>query len=70
MKAIKNQGQVNTIKKYIYNDKDSPSTSKQKKIFNKLSDERIEQITRLYEEVNHDNLIYRYKGSTADVEFN
>ena len=70
MKAIKNQGQVNTIKKYIYNDKDSPSTSKQKKIFNKLSDERIEQITRLYEEVNPDNLIYRYKGSTADVEFN
>ena len=67
MKAIKNQGQVNTIKKYIYNDKDSPSTSKQKKIFNKLSDERIEQITRLYEEVNPDNLIYRYKGSTADV---
>ena len=70
MKAIKNQGQVNTIKKYIYNDKDSPSTSKQKKIFNKLSDVRIEQITRLYEEVNPDNLIYRYKGSTADVEFN
>ena len=70
MKAIKNQGQVNTIKKYIYNDKDSPSTSKQKKIFNKLSDERIEQITRLYEEVYPDNLIYRYKGSTADVEFN
>ena len=70
MKAIKNQGQVNTIKKYIYNDKDSPSTSKQKKIFNKLSDVRIEQITRLYEEVNPDNLIYRYKGSTADAKFN
>ena len=30
----------------------------------------LEQITELDRKVNPDNLIYRYKGSTADVKFN
>ena len=34
IKAIKNQGKVQTIKKYTYDDEDSPLTSKQKDIFN------------------------------------
>ena len=40
IKAIPNQGQVKTIKKYIYDDKDSPSILKQKEIFNKLIDKK------------------------------
>ena len=44
--------------------------SKQKEIFNELVDERLEEITDLDEKVNSDNLIYRYKGRTADAEFN
>ena len=40
IKAIQNQGQVKTIKKYTYNDKDSPLISRQKEIFNKLADEK------------------------------
>ena len=38
IKAIQSQGKVKTIKKYLYDDKDSPLISKQKQIFNKLAD--------------------------------
>ena len=43
--------------------------SKQKEIFNELVDERLEKITDLDKKVNSDDLIYRYKGNTADVKF-
>ena len=43
--------------------------SKQKEIFNKLVDERREKITDLDKKVNSNDLIYRYKGNTADVKF-
>ena len=52
------------IKKYLN------KISKQKEIFNELADEWFEEITGLDKEVNPDNLIYRYKGSTADAKFN
>ena len=42
--------------------------SKQKEIFNEIVDERLEEITDLDEKVNSDDLIYRYKGSTANVK--
>ena len=32
-------------------------------------DERLEKITDLDERVNSDDLIYRYKGNTADAKF-
>ena len=44
--------------------------SKQKEIFNKLVDERLDEITELDEKFNADNLIYKYKGHTADLKFN
>ena len=44
--------------------------SNQKEIFNKLVEERLEEITKLDKKVNLDNLIYRYKGSTANEKFN
>ena len=69
IKAIQNQGQVKTIKKYTYDDEDSPLISKQKEIFNKLVDERLDEITELDKKVNHDDLIYRYKGKTPDEKF-
>ena len=69
IKAV--QGKIKTIKKYAYNDKeDSPLISKQKEIFNKLADERLEKITKLDKKVNPDNLIYKYKGLTIDSKFN
>ena len=43
--------------------------SKQKEIFNKLADERLDKITKLDKKVNLDDLIYRYKGKTPDENF-
>ena len=52
IKAIQNQGKIKTIKKHAYSDKDipvkdkdSPVIPKQKEIFNKLVDERVDEIT-------------------------
>ena len=44
--------------------------SKQKEIFDKFADERLEETTELEKKANLDNLTYRYKGSTANVKFN
>ena len=59
-----------TIKKYIYDPNDTPFISRQKEIFNKLVDERLNKITDLdKKKVNSDDLIYRYKGKFADTKF-
>ena len=47
IKAIQDQGQVKTIKKYDYDDEDTPFILKQKEIFNELVGERLEKITDL-----------------------
>ena len=60
MKAIQNQGEIKTIKRHVYSDKDSPLISWQKEIFSKLSDQRLEEITNLDKKVNPD-------GFTADA---
>ena len=69
IKAIQNQGQVKTIKKYIYDDEDRPLISKQKEIFNELADKRLDGIIKFDEKVNSENLISRYKDRT-DNKFN
>ena len=67
---MQNQGQVKTIKKYTYDNEDSPLTSKQKEIFNKLTDKMLDDITELEETVNLDDLIHRQKAKTPDEKFN
>ena len=70
-KCLKNkqkQFKIKTFKKHD-NDNDSPLISKQKEIFNKLSNKRLEEITELDKKVNPDDLIYKYKGPTADEKF-
>ena len=47
IKTIQDQGQVKTIKKYTYNNEDTPLIPKQKEIFNELVDERLEKIVDL-----------------------
>ena len=59
----------NKFKKHSYDSEDTSFISKQKEIFNKLVRERLEKITDLNEKVNSDDLIYRYKGKTADAKF-
>ena len=46
IKAIQNQGEIKTIKKYAHSDKDIPLISKEKEVFNKLVDARLEEITK------------------------
>ena len=70
IKAIQDQGQVKTIKKYDHDAEDNPFFSKQKEIFNELVDKRLEKITDLDKKVNNDDLIYRYEGNIADAKFN
>ena len=69
IKAIQDQGQVKTVKKYAYDAEDTPFVSKQKEILNEVVDERLEEIINLDKTANSDDLIYRYKGNTADVKF-
>ena len=47
IRAIQDRGQVKTIKKYSYDDEDTPFISKQKEIFNELVDERIKLIVKI-----------------------
>ena len=44
--------------------------SQNKKMFNKLLDERLDKITKLDKKVNYNDLIYRYKGKTPNEHFN
>ena len=43
--------------------------SRQNKVFNKLADERLEEMNELGKKVDPDKLIYRCKDLTADVKF-
>ena len=60
---------MKTIKKYTSNDNDSSSILKQKEKFDKLVDERLEEITESDKKVNPNNLIYRHTSPTADIKF-
>ena len=44
--------------------------SKQKEIFNELTDKKLNEITELDEKVHLDDLVYRYKGKTPEEKFN
>ena len=68
LNTLKSDNKI-TIKKYTYDPNDTPFNSKQKEIFNKLVDEKLEKITDLDEKVNNDDLIYRYKDKYADTKF-
>ena len=68
LNTLKSNNKI-TIKKYTYDPNDTPFISKQKEIFNKLVDERLEKITDLDKKVNRDGLIYRFKGRLTDRQF-
>ena len=51
LNTLKSDNKI-TIKKYTYDPNDTLFISKQKEIFNKLVDERLEKITHLHKKVN------------------
>ena len=69
LNTLKSDNEI-TIKKYTYDPNDTPFISKQKEIFSKLIDEKLEKIIDLDKKVNNDDLIYRCKGKFADTKFN
>ena len=69
LNTLKSDNKI-SIEKYKYDPKDTPFISRQKEIFNKLVDERIEKITDLDEKVNRNDLINRYKDKFVDTKFN
>ena len=70
MKAIQDQRNVKIIRKYTFDDEDTPWISKQKEVSNKLADKRLNEITELDKKVNLDDLPYKYKGNTPNEKFN
>ena len=70
IKAIQDKGEIKTIIKYAYSNTNNPLISNEKEIFDKLVDEKLKKVTKLGKKVNPDDLMYRYKGSTADEKFN
>ena len=71
IKAIQDQEKLKTVKKYDYDAEDTLFVSKQKEIFNELVDERPKKIINLNKKVDKNDLIYRYKKSTApNLDFN
>ena len=76
----KNEGQLKTIQKqedkqaettekYDYHTYNRLSISKQKEICNKSLDKRFEELVKLNKKADP-NLMYKYKGPTADKTFN
>ena len=62
------KGKLKQLKICAYDAEDAPLISKQKKV-NELVDKRLEKITDLDKKINSDDLIYRYKGNTPDLNF-
>ena len=70
LKQFKIKDKLKQLKKYTYDDENTPLISKQKKIFNELADERLKKITELNKKVNYDNFLYEFTGKTKDTDFN
>ena len=70
VKAIQDQRHVKIIKKYAFDDEDTPWILRQIEIFNELADKTLNEITELDKKVDLDDLIYKYKGNTPNEEFN
>ena len=60
IKAIQDQRQVKTIRKYVYDFEETQLILKQKEIFNELANKRHGEIEELDNIVKPDNLVYKY----------
>ena len=47
IKTIQNQGEINAIKKYSFDNENTPLISEQKELFNELVNKRFEEIANL-----------------------
>ena len=69
IKAIQDKRSIKSIEKFTYDINDSSVVLKEKEIYNKLTEESFEMITNLNKSVDINNLVFKYKGNTADEDF-
>ena len=69
VKTIQDKRPIKSIKKFAYNISDSPIVLKEKEIYNKFTEESFDKINDLDKKVDTNNLVFKYKGNTADEDF-
>ena len=68
IKAIQDKIPIKSIDKFVYGINDSPIALKEKKIYNKLTEQSFEKINNLEEKVDTNELVFKYKGNTPDED--
>ena len=58
------------MEKAKFDSDDDLATLRQKEIYNELTEEKKTEVKKLDDSVDRDKLIYKYKGSTSDANFN
>ena len=69
MKAIQDKGLNKSIKEVEYGADDYQMLLRQKEIYNELTEEKNNEIEKLDKMINRKELLCKYKGNTADVDF-
>ena len=69
VKAIQDKEFNKSTKEPEYVSGDDPMVLEQKKIYNKLSKEKKDEIDKLDKTIDRKELIYKYKGNTSDADF-
>ena len=69
IKVIQDKRPIKSIERYDFSINDSPMLLKEKQISNKLTEEIFEKINNLDEKIDSNELVFKYKGKTADEDF-
>ena len=69
IKAIQDKRPIKSIKKFTYDINNSPIVLKEKKIYNKLTEESFENTNNLDKIADIDKLVFKYKDNTPDEDF-
>ena len=69
IKAIQNKDFNKSIEKAKYDSDDDLAILRQKEIYNEITEEKKTEIEKLDKTVNREELLYKYKDNTSDVDF-
>ena len=68
-KTNKNNWISGALKTKAVNDKSKINPSISKEIYDKILQERIDEILEMSREINYNNLVYDFKGPTSSISF-
>ena len=71
IETIEDQGekQVEALKTKAVEGKSDDKSSNCKEIYDKILEEKMDEILEMSREINDNNLIYDFKGSTSSIRF-